>query len=161
MAWGGGSHVFRQWISDCLTRTQTSLNFATDVPKVALYGNTITPDQNVSAALSAYNAGQWATAGEVFQAVTWPQGGVATTGGTGLTHFNDTAGAVWWDANDTSSAPACTVANVFGDLLYDDTLTAPVADQGIAFHYYGGVQGVVSGVFTVIWDVNGPWRISV
>ena len=76
MAWGAGSHVFRQWIADCLTRTQTSLNFATDVPKVALYGNTGTPDQNVSAALSAYNAGQWVTANEVFQAVTWPQGGV-------------------------------------------------------------------------------------
>ena len=49
------SHMFRQWIADCLTRTQTSLNFATDVPYVALYTNAITPDENATAALSAYN----------------------------------------------------------------------------------------------------------
>ena len=160
MAWAT-SHMFRQWMADCLTRTQTSLNFATDVPKVALYNNSITPDENVSAANSAYNVAQWATANEVFQAGQWAQGGVALSGTTGTTNFSGTFDAVWYDAGDTSSGGACTLANVYGDLLYDDTLTAPVADQGIAFHYYGGSQSVTAGVFTVIWNASGLWRITV
>lgn len=162
MAWTA-SHMFRQWIADCLTRTQTSLNFATDVPKVALYGNTITPDENTTAVLSAYNAtaSQWLTAGELFQAGQWAQGGVALAGATGVTNFTGTADAIWYDANDSASGSACTLAGVYGDLLYDDTLTAPVVDQGIAFHYFGGSQSITAGTFTVIWNVNGIWRITV
>jgi hypothetical protein len=155
--------MFRQWIADCLTRTQTGLNFATDVPKVALYGNAVTPDENCTAALSAYNAGgsTWVTANEVFQAVQWPQGGVALSSATGTSNFTGTTDAVWYDANNTASGSACTLAGVYGDLLYDDTLTAPVADQGIAFHYYGGSQSVTAGTFTVIWNASGLWRITV
>jgi len=162
VAWTG-SHMFRQWIADCLTRTQTSLNFATDVPKVALYSNAITPDENVTAALSAYNAtsSQWLTASELFQAGQWAQGGVAVSSASGVSNFTGTADAVWYGAANTASGSACTLAGVFGDLLYDDTLAAPVADQGIAFHYFGGAQSVTAGVFTVIWNVNGIWRITV
>jgi hypothetical protein len=162
MAWSS-SHVFRQWIADCLTRTQTSLNFSTDVPKVALYSNAITPDENVTAALSAYNAtsSQWLTANEVFQAGKWAQGGVALSGTTGTANFTGTLDSVWYDANDTASGSAATLASVYGCLVYDDTLTAPVADQGIAFHYFGGSQSVAAGVMTVIWSVNGIWRITV
>jgi len=154
--------MFRQWIADCLTRTQTSLNFGTDVPKVALYNNSITPDQNVTAALSAYNAGssQWLTANEVSQSGQWAAGGVAISGGSGTTHFNDTAAAVWFTASNTSSGSAATLASVFGDLFYDDTLTAPVADQGICFNYFGGTNSVTNGTFTVVWSANGVWRIT-
>jgi hypothetical protein len=162
VAWTG-SHMFRQWIADCMTRTQTGLSFAGDVPKVALYGNTITPDENVTAALSAYNAtaSQWLTAGELFQAGQWAQGGVALTGASGVTNFTGTADAVWYAAANTASGAACTLAGVYGDLVYDDTLTAPVADQGIAFHYFGGSQSVTAGTFSVIWNASGIWRISV
>src|SRR5258708_5852056 len=96
MGWSA-SHIFRQWIADSLTRTSTP-NYGTDVPKVALYGNAVTPDENVTAALSAYNAGQWATANEVFQAGQWAQGGVALSGISGTSHSADTADAVWYDA---------------------------------------------------------------
>jgi len=161
MAWSG-SAIFRQWIADCLTRTQTSLNFGTDVPKAALYNNSITPDNNVTAALSAYNAGtsQWLTANEVSQAGQWATGGVALSGTSGTTHFNDTSSAVWYTASNTASGSAATLANVYGTLVYDDTLTAPVADQGICFNYFGGVQSVTSGTFTVVWHANGIWRIT-
>jgi hypothetical protein len=157
----GTSHMFRQWIADCMTRTQTSLNFATDVPKVALYNNTPTPSENVTAANSAYNVDQWVTANEQYQAGQWAQGGVVLAGISGVTNFTGTNDSVWYDANDTASGATCTLANVYGDLVYDDTLTAPVADQGIAFHYYGGAQSVTSGTFTVIWNVSGIWRITV
>lgn len=162
MAWSS-SHMFRQWIADCLTRTQTSLNFATDVPKVALYNNTITPDENATAALSAYNASssQWLTANEQYQAGQWAQAGVALSSTTGVSNFTGTFDAVWYGAANTASASACTLANVYGDLVYDSTLTAPVANQGIAFHYYGGAQSITAGTFTVIWNAGGVWRITV
>lgn len=162
MAWAA-SHMFRQWIADCLTRTQTSLNFATDVPKAALYGNTITPDENATAVLSAYNAtsSAWLTAGEVYQAGQWAQGGVALGSTTGVTNFTGTADAVWYGAANTASGSTCTLANVYGDLVYDSTLTAPVANQGIAFHYYGGSQSVTAGTFTIFWNTSGVWRITI
>ena len=143
------SHMFRQWIADCLTRTQVSLNFATDVPKVALYNNNITPDENATAVLSAYNAtaSQWLTTNEQYQAGQWAQGGVALTSTTGVSNFTGTSEAGWYDAANTSSNAACTLANVYGDLVYDDTLTSPVADQGICFHYYGGVRASPKGTF--------------
>jgi len=159
MAWSA-SHIFRQWLGDSLTRTSTP-NYGTDVPKVALYNNTITPDENVTAANSAYNVAQWATAQEVFQAGQWAQGGVALAGTSGTTHFNDTADALWYDANDTASGTAATLASVFGCLVYDDTLTTPVADQGMFFAYFGGTQSVTSGQFTVVWSANGLFRITV
>jgi hypothetical protein len=156
------SHMFRQWIADCLTHTATPA-FATDTFTVALYGNTITPDENATAVLSAYNAASsaWLTAGELYQAGQWAQGGVSVSGGSGVTNFTGTADAVWFSASNTASGSACTLAGVYGDLLYDATLTTPVAGQGVCFHYYGGSQSVTAGTFTVIWNVNGLWRISV
>jgi hypothetical protein len=156
------SHMFRQWISDCLTRTATP-NFATDTFYAALYGNTISPNENDTAANTAYNGGtgQWLTANEIYQAGQWAQGGVALTGTSGTSNFSGTTDAVWYSAANTASGSACTLANVYGDLVYDFTLTTPVAKQGVAFHYYGGVQGVTSGTFTVIWNTSGVWRITV
>jgi hypothetical protein len=154
--------MFRQWVADCLTHTATPA-FATDTFTVALYGNTITPDENTTAVLSAYNAAssQWLTAGEIFQAGQWAQGGVNITGGTGVTNFSGTFDAVWFGASSTSSGSACTLAGVYGDLLYDFTLASPVAKQGLCFHYYGGSQSVTAGTFSVIWNGGVVWRISV
>ncbi len=159
MGWSA-SHIFRQWIADSLTRTSTP-NYGTDVPKVALYNNSVTPDENASAALSAYNAGQWATANEVFQAGQWAQGGVALSGISGTSHFADTADAVWYDAADLASGSAATLASIYGCLVYDDTLTTPVADQGMCFSYFGGIQQVTAGQFTVVWSALGVLRITV
>ena len=165
MAWAGSS-MFRQWNADCLTRTQTSLNFATDVPKVALYDNTITPDNDVTAVNSAYAGGVWSATGggtgtpQVYQAGQWAQGGVALSGATGTTNFTGTADAIWYDATDTASGAAATISNIVGCLVYDDTLSAPVGDQGICYNYFGGAQGVSAGTFTVVWHANGIWRIN-
>ena len=37
----------------------------------------------------------------------------------------------------------------------DDTIAAPVADQGICFLYFGGSNSVVSGTFTIILTAAG------
>lgn len=155
MAWTN-SKIFRACVADVFDNT-TALDLGTDVPKVALYDNTITPDQNVTSANSAYNAGQWVTGGEVTSAGQWAAGGVALAS----TSLNSaTSGIVFYDAADTASGSTATLASVYGCLVYDDTLATPVADQGICYNYFGGSNSVTSGTFTVIWHANGIWRAT-
>jgi len=148
--------MFRAAVADVFDNT-TALDLGSDVPKVALYNNTITPDNDVTAANSAYNVGQWATAAETFEAGQWAQAGVALAS----TVLNSgTADVVFYDANDTASGSTADITNATGCLVYDDTLTTPVADQGICFNYFGGPNSVVNGTFTVVWNVLGIFRIS-
>ncbi len=155
MAWTN-SRMFRATFADVWDNTM-AMDLGTDVPKSALFNNTITPDQNVASASTAYNVAQWATAQEVFQAGQWAQGGIALAG----TSLNSgTSGVVFYDANDTASGAAATLTNATGTLVYDDTLTTPVADQGICYNYFGGPNSVTNGTFTVVWHVNGIWRAS-
>lgn len=150
MAWSN-SKIFRQYIADMIGNT-AAFDYDADTIKVALYNNSITPDNDVTAGNSAYNAGQWATSNEVYEAGQWAQGGVALaskTVGVG------TADKVTVDAADTASGSAADLANVYGCLVYDDSLTTPVADQGMSYHYFGGANTVVNGTFTVVWDTAG------
>lgn len=151
------SAIFRQFPADAFGNT-AALDLDTDTIKNALYNNTGTPDKNVTAANSAYNVGQWVTANEVYQAGQWAQGGVALA-----SKVIDvaTAGVIMFDAADTASGSAATLANVYGCLIYEDTLTTPVADQGICFNYFGGVQSVTSGTLTVQYSANGIFRFTV
>lgn len=155
MAWTN-SKMFRATFADVFDNT-TALDLGTDVPKAAMYNNTITPDQNVASASTAYNVGQWATAQEVFQAGQFAQGGVALAG---TTLNSGTSGVVFYDANDTASGSAATLTNATGALVYDDTLTTPVADQGICYNYFGGPNSVTAGTFTIVWNANGIWRAT-
>lgn len=157
MAWSGSS-IFRAFITDMMGNTAAfDLDNGADTLKAALFNNSITPDKDVSSANSAYNAGQWATANEVFQAGQWAQGGVALTG---QAISNPASGVIMLDANDTSSGAAFTGSNIYGNQLYDDTLAAPVADQGICFNYYGGANSVTAGQLSVIWSASGILRIT-
>lgn len=155
MAWSN-SKVFRQFLADAVLNV-AAFDLDTDTFKVALYNNSITPDNDVTAANSAYNVGQWATANEVSESGQWAAGGVALTSPT----INvGTADVVFWDAADTASGSAADLANVYGSLVYDDTLTTPVADQGICYNYFGGANSVVNGTFTVQWSASGIWRAT-
>jgi hypothetical protein len=156
MAWTD-SHVFRALVADIFGNV-TAIDFDADTFKVALYNNSITPDNDVTAANSAYNAGQWATANEVFEAGQWAQAGVALSGQTLNSASADT---VFFDATDTASGSAADLANVYGCLVYDDTIATPVVDQGACFNYFGGANSVVNGTFTVVWHANGIWRATV
>lgn len=151
MAWSN-SKLFRPYLADMIGNT-AALDFDADTILVALYDNDITPDNDVSAANSAYNAGQWVSTGnEVYEAGQWAQTGVALAGKTVDVSVAD---VVKVDANDTASGSAADLANVYGCLVYDDTLASPVADQGMSYHYFGGSNSVVNGTFTVVWAANG------
>jgi len=164
MAWSV-SAAFRAYVSDVLqgvveNQGTTSMDWveATTV-KAALYNNTGTPDKDAASASTAYNTGQWVTGNEVADGANWAAGGVAITGRT-LT--NPSTGVVMLDATDTpSTTSTATLAAVFGCLVYSDSITTPVADQGFSFNYFGGTQTVTAGTFTIIWHVNGVIRATV
>lgn len=150
MAWTN-SKVFRQWIADIIDNT-SAIDYGSDTVKIAAYNNTITPDNDVTAALSAYNTGQWVTGGEVTSSTDWPAGGLtlgSKTIGVGV------ADLVTLDAADASSGANATLANVFGGLVYSDTIATPVAKQGFCYLYFGGVQSVTGGTMTVVFNAAG------
>jgi hypothetical protein len=144
------------FIEDVFENT-TAMDLNSDTFKAALYDNDITPDQTVTSANTAYNAGQWASAGnEVSEAGQWAAGGVALSSVTSARASN----VFTFDAADTASGTAADLANVHGVLVYDDTITTPVADQGVCFNYLGGANSVVNGTFTVVWDAAGIFAIT-
>lgn len=157
MAWSN-SKIFRQFLGDVFGNTAAfDLSGTPDTFKAALYNTSITPDQNVTAANSAFNAGQWATANEVSDGSNWATGGVAL--GSPLIDVG-TSAVCFFDANDVASAASTTLAGVFGCLVYDATLATPVANQGVSYNYFGGTQSVTAGLFTIVWSANGVWRIT-
>jgi hypothetical protein len=151
MAWSA-SKIFVTTLEDILENT-TAIDLNTSTFNVALFDNTITPDNTVVSAQTAYAAaaGIWDTGG-VFDAVSWPAVGRPLVSVT-----STTAAAVWtFDAADTVSVDATTdLTNVFGCLIYDATIATPVDDQGFCYNYFGGANSVVNGTFTVVWNASG------
>lgn len=164
MTFGTSSKMFRQYLADAVgpTASFTPHLASGGTWKAALYGNTGTPDATVAAALAAYNAStsQWVTANELTSSTQWPAGGIALTFA-GATRFASTSNLVTLDADDTPGGGTVTLASVWGDLVYDDALTTPVAKQALAFHSYGAAQSVTAGTFTVVWNASGVAQISV
>lgn len=155
MAWSN-SKIFRAMVAD-MAGNVAAIDHDADTFKIAWYNNTGTPDQNVSAANSAYNVAQWTTSNEVSQSVQSPAGGIALTS---QSLNSATSAVVFFDGADVATGTAATLSNIYGFLCYDDTLASPVADQGISFNYFGGAQSVTSGQFTAVLHANGIWRIT-
>lgn len=154
MAWSS-SKIFSTYITDALNRT-AAFDMNSDTFKVALFNNSITPDQTVAAANTAYNAGQWANTNEVTSSSQWAAGGVALGSVTSTFASN----VYTFDAADTASSSGATLSNVYGCLIYDDTLTTPVADQGVCYIYFGGANSVTNGTLTVQWNASGILLIT-
>jgi hypothetical protein len=157
MAWTD-SRIFRYYLYDKLTNS-AGLPLLTDTINVALYNNSITPDQNAdSQTLIAYNgaASQWVTANEVTSSTTgWPAGGTALAG---KAVDKGTAGVVFFDANDLSSTTStATIANAYGCLVYDNSATPK---EGYCYNYFGGANSVTNGTFTIVWSANGIMRFT-
>jgi hypothetical protein len=154
MAWSN-SKIFSAFITDALNNT-AALDMNADTLTAALFDNTITPDQTVTSANSAYGAGVWAS-GEVSDSTHWPSGGEDLASVTSSFSSN----VYTLDAADTASTDSsATLASVYGCLVYDNTLTTPVADQGICFNYFGGTNSVTSGTFTIVWNASGVLAIT-
>ena len=154
MAWTA-SKIFAATIVDMLANT-SAYDLNSDAFKAALFNDTITPNQLVTSANACYAAGVWASGG-VSDVTGWPAAGRSLVTPT-LTDYS--AATVKFDADDTVSAnDATTLASVYGCLVYNDTMAAP-ADQGLSYHYFGGVQGVTAGRFTISWNTSGIISIA-
>jgi len=153
MAWSN-SKIFSAFITDALNNT-AALDLNTDTIKAALYNNTTAPDQTVASASTAYNAGQWTTSNELSNGG-WSAGGLAL--GTIASGFS--SNVYTFDAADTANGSAATISGAFGCLVYEDTLTTPVADQGICFNYFGGTNSVTAGTLTIVWNASGIFALT-
>ena len=151
MAWSN-SKLFMAFFEDVFENT-TAMDLNSDTFKCALYDNDITPDQTVASANTAYNAGQWTASGnEVSDGTEWDAAGEPLTGVTSGFSSN----VYTFDATNTpSGGTSATLANVYGCLIYDDTITTPVADQGLCYLYFGGTNSVTDGTFTVVYHASG------
>ena len=149
MAWTN-SKLFTATVTDLMNNT-TAVDANSDTFRVALFTNAITPDQTVASASTAFGAGVWA-ANEVFDAAEWPTGGEALTAVTSTFASN----VYTFDAaNTVSTGTSATLLTFFGCLVYDDTIAAPVANQGWAFIYLGGTQSLTDGTLTILWAASG------
>jgi hypothetical protein len=135
-----------------------------DSVKAALFNNSVSPDATAVLASTGYNTGTWVTANEVTDATNWVAGGRALgskTYASVAAGSQTTPGAIGFDAADLAGGGVMTVANVYGCLVYDSTITAgTVAKQGLCFNYFGGVQSVTGGTFTIVWDATGVFKFT-
>jgi hypothetical protein len=158
MAFGTSSKIFTTLIRDVMNKTTSHTpDLDADSIKIALYGNSGTPDQTVANTLTGYNqsTSQWVTANEV-TATGWTAGGLTLTSVTST--FSTTT--YTFDAADKAGGASDTVTAAYGVLIYDDTLTTPVADQGICYNYFGGLNAVTVGTFTVVWNASGIFALT-
>jgi len=155
MAWSN-SKIFSAYITDIANNT-TAMDNNLDTFKAALFDNTITPDQTVASASTAYLAGVWLAGPEVEDTTEWDAGGEPLTSVTSTFATN----VYTFDAANTpSGGTSATLASVFGCLVYDDTIATPVADQGVCFNYFGGTNSVTDGTFTIIWNASGIFALT-
>lgn len=156
MPFGSSSKIFTTFITDSLNNT-ASHNGAllADGIKVALFGNTGTPDQTVANSLTGYGqaTSQWVAANEV-TATGWPAGGNLLAARTSQYSSN----VHTFDGQDTAGGATDTVTNAYGVLVYNDTLTQ---NDGVCYNAFGGAASVTSGTFTVVWNASGIFTITV
>jgi hypothetical protein len=167
------SRIFREWLACSLGPAAgftgrwdpaAGPGLATGDYRVALFDDTVTPDETAPLPVTAYGSGAWA-AGEVADTGpddNWPAGGTALLNVT----YADAGQAVVFTADQTGGPTigVVTLADAAGDLLYftDASGGAPLLpDQGSAFHSFGGPQSVTAGFFTVRWSSLGIMLVTI
>lgn len=130
------------------TNPTTFTSWVSDTIDCALFGTTPTPDKTVAVTSTGYNTGVWTTGNE-------SSGTGYTAGGTALASKANTIDSGSSSLCFTAANPSwtgATLSGVFGDLIYDASITSgTVAKQGFCFNYFGGSQGVTAGTFTIQW----------
>lgn len=159
MAWTD-SRVFREWVRGPMMQASGAgyTGLDSDTVKAALFDNTVSPDLDAAVASTGYGTGTWTTAREISGGTNWPVGGRALAS---KTFTAPEPGVAMFDAADLAATGTVTLSGAYGCLVYDDAITGgTVADQGVAYLYFGGEQSVVSGSFTVVWSNSGLIRFS-
>ena len=129
-------------------------SLSADTINAALFNNTTVPDKTVTAALSAYAAAtsQWIAANEV-TSTNWAAGGRPLASKTCA--IDTGTSSIVFNAANTAGGGNVTIANAYGCLVYDATISSP-SGQGLCFNSFGGsAQGVTAGTFTIVWATVG------
>lgn len=133
-------------VTDALDNTY-AWDLGADTFKAALFNNSVTPDKDATSANSVYNAGTWLTANEVTD-TNWAAGGRTLSSNTWT---NPSSGKAKFDAADTAGGGNVTLANAYGCLVYDTS----ISNRGLCFNYFGAAKGVTDGTFTIVWNSSG------
>jgi len=131
-----------------ILQNDTAVDIIADSLKAALFTNAITTpnyDTNTAYAAAPFNANE----------VGSPAGGIALASPT----LTVTTGTMKFDAADTAWGSQ-TITNARGALIYDDTITTPVADPAILGITFGADFSVTSGVLTIVYDSAGIWTAT-
>jgi hypothetical protein len=166
MTFGTTSSVFRSYMRDCVEATAsfTPHLSASGTWMAALFKDAVTPDNDVASAAAQYGAGGvWTTANEATSGTSWPAKGRPLAWST-ATRWAATADTLTFDSDDTASVDASvtftTPNGPWGDLIFDDALASPVADQALCYHSFGAEKLVSGGTFTIQWHANGVMRVQ-
>jgi hypothetical protein len=161
MAWSS-SNIFVQWVNNPMCGPKASLptsyaGLVADTVKVTLYDNTTAPDRTAAVTSTGYNTSTWTTGNEVNSGTDWVAGGIALASAA----VSVSAGVLTYAAANISSSATATIT-AYGILVYDSTITGgTVAKQGICFNYFGGVQTVTAGTFSVNFSASGIFTFTV
>jgi hypothetical protein len=162
MAFGATSAIFQQaMLNPIMGRLWTTAapttfsSLSADTVNAALFNNTTTPDKTVAVGNTGFNTGVWVTANEVTDATNWLSGGRALA--SKAFSIDTGSSSIVFQAAATAGAGNVTIANAYGCLVYDFTITAgTVAKQGMCYNSFGGsAQGVTAGTFTILWATVG------
>jgi hypothetical protein len=170
MPFGDLSAVYRQHLADYLVGTAGYAVLwnvtAAAAYKVALYNDTVTPNKLATAAQSAYGSAAWPAGAEQFDITTgsgnsWPVGGMPLTGVAAVPPAGTNGDQIIFDGDNTPGAGTLTLDGVEGDLVYFAAANAAQVNQGLAYHSFGGAQGVTDGTFSIIWSDEGIMLIEI
>lgn len=131
-------------------QNDTAVDLLADSLKVALFTNSLTTpnyDTNTAYGAAPFNANEVGT----------PAGGVVVPATISITV--QSGSVLTFDGGDVPWSSQ-TISGIRGGLLYDDTITTPVADPGIAGITFGADYSVTSGVFTIQWATDGIFKID-
>lgn len=157
MAWSASAIFQQAMLNPMLGRLWTTAapttfgSLSADTIDVALFLTGAAPDKTAAVGSTGYNTGTWTTTNEAPGTGGYTQGG--TTLGTKVFNIDTSSSSVYFSSANPSWTSA-TIANVFGDFVYDFTISAgTVAKQGLCYNYFGGSQSVTSGTFTIQWAI--------
>lgn len=129
-----------------IKQNDTAVDMLADTIKLALFSNSVTTpnyDTNTAYGAAPFNANEASGTG-------YTAGGAAVANDT----YTISSGNLIYDGDDTSWTGA-TFGPVRGALLYDDTITTPVADPAVAGIGFGADYSVTAGTFTIQHPAGG------
>jgi hypothetical protein len=147
-------------------------NPMTDTFYGALFGNGVTPAQSATAGVTEYanqSAGStWLTYAQNSTAPpnnyecqnSGSGGNPYTAGGSAITATweqspNALGNSYWGLFSNTSLSWTGATLSAYGVLVYDSTVGSTGTHPVFSWNYFGGLQSVTAGTFTVTWNANG------